>query len=130
MRLNPDCIRDILLTVEELETPGDALSFYFDEAKNLILPNVDRLQNYGSGVVLYHLEQCKFSGFFIGANFLTEDQFFLQYLSPAGHEFLANIRSNTIWDEVKSAVGRVGSSSLTAIIQIAAQIISSKITTL
>ena len=45
-------------------------------------------------------------------------------LSPAGHEFLANIRKDTVWNGVKSVAGKVGATSLSALTQIAANVVT------
>ena len=48
-------------------------------------------------------------------------------LSPAGHEFIANIRSDSNWKKVKDISKNIGSSSLNALTQIAVSVVSSLI---
>lgn len=54
----------------------------------------------------------------VNGNFRVSD------LSPHGHEFLANIREDTIWNDVKSISSKVGSKSLSAVSQIASLVIA------
>ena len=55
MKLNPDCVRDILLAVEEGCDIGRGVS--------IPGPNYSRLQPYNESEVLYHVRQCDLSGF-------------------------------------------------------------------
>lgn len=51
----------------------------------------------------------------------------LNDLTYDGHQFLADIRSNDIWIKTKSVASKVGSMSVSAIIQIASSVVSSVI---
>lgn len=45
-------------------------------------------------------------------------------LTPKAHEFLADIRADTVWNDVKAVAAKVGSKSLSALSQIVAAVIS------
>mgnify|MGYP002958432843 FL=1 len=45
-------------------------------------------------------------------------------MTYAGHQFLANIRSDNIWKGTKAIASKIGSSSLDAITQIASNVIT------
>lgn len=45
-------------------------------------------------------------------------------LSPAGHEFLANIREDGIWTDVKAISAKVGSKSLSVLTEIASGVVT------
>lgn len=45
-------------------------------------------------------------------------------LSPRGHEFLADIRSDNVWNKTKSAAKEIGVSSLRGLSSIAAQVVT------
>jgi hypothetical protein len=116
MKLNPDCIRDILLTVEEntgyqqfMSYPGKGVYPF--------------LSKYSEDEVYYHIYQCKDSGFFRDLKTFLGGSLLITDLSPFGHEFLANIRQDTNWQKVKDTAKKVGSTSLSAIAQIAAGVI-------
>ena len=105
MQLNPDCIRDILLDIEEATTVND--SWRFDS-----LAPSKRLSMYDAGLI------CDFH-IFGNCNALTALD-----LTPKGHDFLANIRENKIWSGVKTVAETVGSKSLDALIQISSNVIT------
>lgn len=87
MKLNPDCIRAILLTVE------DACSM----ERTIILPQDrgDYLKPYFDEEILYHVRQCNLSGLLYKATAVSgagKTNYIIMDLSPAGHAFLANVR--------------------------------------
>lgn len=115
MKLNPDCVRDILLTVEEVCDGDDFL--HIDEDYDLESDNF--LYKYNLKEILYHIRQCNMCGFFIGCSSDYNDGYLIMDLSPEGHEFLADIRSNSIWNKVKKKSEQIGVKSLGALSQIA-----------
>ncbi|WP_017211824.1 DUF2513 domain-containing protein [Clostridium beijerinckii] len=137
MKLNPDCIRDILLTVEEITSPSSQFVFKgSDDTNDFLLddesedePEIiyEKLKSYTDEEILYHINQCELSGFFTEVNWCTGYLCFIEDLSPLGHQFLADIRSDTNWNKTKSIAKSVGSTSLSAIKDIAAKIISEMI---
>lgn len=115
MRLDPDCIRDILF---DLEDKCDIRNFYsFPE-------DSDRLKKYDPDKVRYHLRQCNESGLISGYTMFLAGNVHIRDLSPTGHSFLADIRSDSNWEEVKTVAKKTGSESLRALIGIAANIIT------
>ena len=58
MKLNPDCIRDILLEVEEKTDLSHFVEF--TEAE----PITGRLARYSSSEIVYHIKQCDLNGYF------------------------------------------------------------------
>lgn len=120
MRLKPDCVREILLDVEKRAIYGQSVS-YFNPIDFQAFPN------YSPNEVLYHIRQCHESGFFIGHTRFLYEGCIVKDLSPAGHEFLANIRKDTNWNKTKEIAQSVGSTSLDVMKDIAAQVISNLI---
>ncbi|MFV9733498.1 DUF2513 domain-containing protein [Ligilactobacillus salivarius] len=86
MKLNPDCIRDILLAVEEL-------SDYDRSVSDSELSKSKFLISYSENEILYHVRQLTWSKMLQQADFYGEG-FDILDLSPQGHEFLNNIRSD------------------------------------
>ena len=116
MKLNPDCIRDILLAVEAICDTGR----YFDSRIDL-----DKiLGNYSVEEIAYHARQCDMAGMFYKFKRGIDSGWEVADLTPKGHEFLANIRENTIWNNVKAVSSKVGSKSLSAISQIASAVVT------
>lgn len=119
MKLNPDCIRDILLTVED--TTDSNTSFEYDTKSD----KPQKLRKYDHNEIMYHMNQCNLSGFFVGYQRYDGGSFTrVSDLSPYGHEFLANIRQDNIWNNTKTIAGKVGTKSLNALTQIASSIIT------
>lgn len=121
MKLNPDCLRAILLTIEERASYQSILSF-----EELTLPNFPLLAEYSLEEILYHIKKCDEAGF------LCEVQYFpasvtVGELHYRGHEFLNNIRESKIWDGVKSIAAKIGTNSMQGLVQIASNVITSLI---
>ncbi|WP_300453849.1 DUF2513 domain-containing protein [Fusobacterium sp.] len=114
MKLNPDCIRDILIFVEQNTSHNTIIRVYSNS--NDILPLYDKDEFF------YHVEQCIMADFIIGEVFSNSCK--IKCLTPKGHTFLENIRQNTIWNKVKDHAKQVGSFSLESIFQISSTVIS------
>ncbi len=121
MKLNPDCIRDILLTVEEATTYSKM--FEYDPETS----DFKRLKSYSEEEVMYHLRQCKENNFFIKCTFNTIGGCTLIDLSPKAHQFLADIRSDNVWHKTKETAKTVGSYSLDVLVKIASSVVASLI---
>jgi hypothetical protein len=119
MKLNPDCIRDILLTVEEY-CPFDR-GLAIDRET---LGKYPLLSKYDYGEVAYHVDQCKQSGLLNNVKMYIHGGYQIRGLTPAGHDFLANIASDTAWSKVKSKLQEIGSTSLQTLVSVAAKLIA------
>lgn len=97
MKLNPDCIRDILLTIEDNTGYGDEFSYPREKT------NYPLLAKYSENEVRYHLDQCRKSGL---ANFdiSITDNYSTEDLEPKGHEVLSKMRDETLWNRFKASV--------------------------
>lgn len=113
MKLNIDCIRDVLLYVEERS-----------KGTNIIVINSNTLSEsmnnkYDKETIIYHFIQCSKAKLIDG--FRQADAYNTLYchdLSPLGHEFVANTRNKKIWRKIK----QIGCESLPTIISLASQI--------
>ncbi|HCT70633.1 MAG TPA: hypothetical protein DF409_05900 [Bacteroidales bacterium] len=115
MRLNPDCIRDILLSVEEK----------CDFRNGFMFPSeIERLNKYDQEEVLYHLKQCQLSGLLHKVTFYLNGSCYVNDLSPSGHQFLADIRTDNNWTKTKTIAENVGSYSLDILKSIASGVIA------
>lgn len=119
MKLNPDCIRDLLLTIEANTDYSNCWDF------DVNCVNQKPLNRYSFDEVVYHIHQCQKSGLIDGCSiYMSGTAGCVQDLSPAGHRFLADIRSDNVWNGIKTVAGKVGSTSLEAITQIASNVIT------
>lgn len=128
MRLNPDCVRDVLLFLEEnlqlspeleyipvsMRTIADAVHYPLPEVVNtlVLLEEADFLNamtDYSNGKILIY------------------DVWRLTY---DGHQFLDTIRPKTVWEKVSGACSSAGLYSLDFIKQVAVQVIATIIPTL
>lgn len=115
MQLNPDCIRDILLILEQKLEYGRVSYITFRNYVNYC-------DKYSKDEFFYHLEQC------IKFEYLTGDykiySFKIYDLTPKGHLFLADIRSETIWNKTKDVTSKLGIVSLDILKEVASKIVS------
>lgn len=123
MKLNPDCIRDILFAVEDLSGVNTLLM----STKLTDTPFLKDKYNYDE--VIYHIKQLDMSGYIItpNKNKILDGIYFINDLSPLGHQFIANIRQDTNWNKVKATSKKVGSEALTVLSSIAENVATSAI---
>lgn len=124
MKLNPDCIRDILFAIEDLSKPNSLLT-------SEQLSKTKFLSNYSAEEILYHLQQLDWSGYIMtpSRHKTLDGIFIVNDLSPVGHEFISDIRKDTNWNKVKSISKDVGTETLTSIKSIAEGVIATAIKT-
>lgn len=118
MKLNPDCIRTILIFVEEHSDLKHFVTISPSE-----LPN--EFASYSPDEVMYHIKQAELSKFLDVPSWYLDGGCLIHYLLPDGHQFLANIREDNNWNKTKEIAKSTGSNSLDALKQIATSIISS-----
>ena len=127
MQLNHDCIRDILLCVEEctdythfahFHFVGDAQTYEYLGAQ-LHVPEYQAALDtkYTNGTVLYHIRYCSDAGL-LNAEPHGRD-YFVSDLTAYGHEYLASIRDPERWVKTTSIASQVRSFSLDVIKSIA-----------
>ena len=120
MKLNPDCIRDILIYVEENTSYKRACCIEPSSCSK-------SFPDYSPEELLYHVDQCDMSGYFSKTSHDLSNNVTIAGLSPLGHQFIDNVRSETVWNDVKQVSATVGSKSLSALSQIASGVITSLI---
>lgn len=137
MRLNIDCIRDVLLCIEE-NTGLRKRCFFIDSgltdtakwAGSVVPPpdyQMDLLQRYGNDTLIYHVHYCLDTDLASKSPGRDPYQIWIDDLSPSGHEFLAKIRDTTQWGAVKKGLSSVRNYSLSAISAVAEGVTSAAI---
>lgn len=120
MRLNPDCIRDILLSVEEATEINVLFEYNRDDRGGT------RLGAYDHDAIRYHIRQCEMAGLITRYREFDAGSYIkIPDLTPAGHEFLANTRSPSLWESLRESCAQAGVDSLSAMLQGAAKLAAS-----
>ena len=118
MKLNPDCIRDILFVVENNTTYSN------DVSEETMFKELG--SKYPREEILYHVRQCEHSGLFLKVVHYFGG-FSIQDLSPYGHQFINDIRQDNNWNRTKDIAKNVGSFSLDVLKDISSQVITNLI---
>ena len=96
MKLNPNCIRDILIAVEE-HSDFHHQTEYKEESP------FNSLSAYSHEEIIYNIRQCEDSGLIYDVHYYSGGTHTdIRDLSPKGHEFLANIRNDSVWKKALS----------------------------
>ena len=121
MRLNHDCVRDVMLFIEEKHKPG---MFIF--LKDFL--DDDKLsENYTAEDIQYTLLQLLDAEFIKGkpsyaSNVLAT--FSCGGLTWKGSQFIDTIRDNKVWSKTKNATSKLSSVSITILSSIATKALS------
>lgn len=110
MRIDNECVRNILFTIEENSSFGQPCCMEnFQE--------YPKLGNYEKDKIAYHLRYLRMKGLIF--DFSSEKLTSHYDLMPEGHEFLANIRDENNWNKIKGISSSIGFASLKIISAIA-----------
>ncbi|WP_058953190.1 DUF2513 domain-containing protein [Clostridium tyrobutyricum] len=110
MRLNHDCIRDILLYIEENITDSKPII----EADEILA----YLQHkYDIDTINYHIRQIDKAKLVDKVSYAENVPYFICDLSWDGHVYVDNIRDNKIWNKLKDATKHLTSVSLPVLIE-------------
>lgn len=123
MKLNLDCMRDVLLEMEKAsygqslnpKSIHSALSKYSTDDIDYSIIKLEEagfinaiIEKYDLGVVILRLDDITYEG----------------------HQFLANIRTQPIWEKAKAICSKAGTASIPYIMQVASRLISAQLTNL
>ena len=84
----------------------------------------EKLSSYTRDEIDYHERQLELSGFFIGIQRVLRGSYYIQDLSPAGHQFVNEIRDNKTWSKTKEIATKVGNFSIDALMTVASNVAS------
>lgn len=135
MKLNPDCVRDLMMFLEEktwvtIKDSGRYKASYFHVLCPALMQELEPVNKYSLEEVLYHLIQLSESGY-ISTDFAfdpsRDDGAFhlahVYYITPKGHELIASIRSDKAWKKIKTILAPLGSVSLAVIDAVASGVV-------
>ena len=115
MKLNPDCIRDILIATSEVLEPDS------DGFVSQISP-IDfvesKLTKYSRNESLYWIRQLMDSEILIkGSRYVDEPLANIKDLSLSGYQFIENTSKLSVWNEVRTQLIGLAISNLPTFIQ-------------
>lgn len=111
MKLNIDCVRDVLLEIESLPLSEPINSH------DLAI----RLKDYNYDDVIYSIKKLNDEKFIeaLNTSTLTDCSFIIKELSWDGHQLLDTIRPQKVWDSTKEKIKSLGSTSLKVMLDVA-----------
>lgn len=115
MKFNPECLRDILLTVENC--PGDYL-YYWTESPVCEDTNDPPLDKYPCVEVEFHINLAEKSGYLESTKTYISNDIKIGQLTPEGYAFLDSIRSDTLWNRLKPIILSAVPGSIPALIDL------------
>ena len=113
MKLEANCVRDLLLALEDCETINE-MGVLTDFSLNALFEQ-KRLQKYDRGQLRYTFRMLVDAGY-IACHINYNNAGFIPLfgvsdgITYAGHQFIANIRSDTIWNKTLQKIAHVGGS--------------------
>lgn len=139
MKLNIDCVRDVMLWAEansDLRHPAiyidTVLSKSLAEAYEEVPPPIpppqfELLTRYDNDEIVYHIKYCIRAGLL--DEFASPDGYSIGVsdLTPSGHAFLESIRYPVVYEKVKKVLNMLGVKSLEAAMQASSLVISNLI---
>lgn len=133
MKLNPDCIRDILIYLEDnivYENVNISLKHKFINIYDIS----DALsKKYNKEEILYSVEDLMKSGYVHYCN-VDHDKYGcimnadIDDVTSIGHEFINNVRSNNVWEATKNGVKKLESFSVGILSSVASSILTKFVT--
>lgn len=127
MKLDPDCVRDLMLFCEEhtyikTEETGRYTAARYHVLYVDSMRHIPPLNKYDTGALIYHIIQLSESGYLATdfrfdpvENFRHNALPAIYYVTPKGHEFIASIVGKAQWDKISKILRSLGSVSLTVI---------------
>lgn len=117
MKLIHDCVRDVMLDIEENLT-------LYQTVSSVDIQN--RLKKYSHDDIYYTCQKLQEAGY-LNVDFFINGSCSIEAMTYNGHQFLDSIRDDGIWKEVKSKISKLTSVSLPIIYQVASQAIITKL---
>lgn len=118
MELNPKCIRDVMLSIEELVGLSDNLTIHSVSLDHLCKHEL--LQQYSEKEVFYTLLKLNEGNYVeLKYSYMSNKLYQCEIgnLTLQGHEYLETIRSNKVFDYVQDKINEIGGGATTEIIK-------------
>lgn len=137
MKLNPDCVRDVLLYLEENLSYADNIETGTIEHKSIaiskITEDLHKNNNYNSTDVKYSIEKL------LEARYITTETISrghnnsiiycpISDITWSGHQFLNTVRPKTIWKATKEKAKQFGGMSIGTLSMLSVELTKAVIT--
>ncbi|WP_219192526.1 DUF2513 domain-containing protein [Bacillus paralicheniformis] len=120
MELKHDCIRDLLLELEKNLKLNQTLSVSD-------IANLSSMKCYHQDDIVYTINKLDEAGFIKSISYMGGG-LDVSEITYYGHQFLDNVRGNSIWSETKSQLSKVeGAASLSVISELASSLVKAKL---
>lgn len=120
MKLNYDCLRKILITIESELNWNDKLSYTYTNLSSM----VNELQDFSRAEVAY-ASKMAIEADLIEAQIIDCDTCIVDIryygLTYEGHQFLDTVRENKIWKKTKDIISSAGGASLSIMKSVATE---------
>ena len=126
MKLNMDCIRDVLIVLEENLDLSDNLGFESLNFEELV--TFENLSKYSRKEIYYSIYNLREIGFIDATTKDADDGVYycsIENITYDGHEFLRSIISDSVWEKVKQALKKSEAYTIPLIMEAAKRIIMS-----
>lgn len=123
MKLFPDDVRDIMMDLEA----NQGFQQYLLESDIKNYPSYKRIERQQ---FLYTLQKIQEAGYINAELMYASDQvvrLVINYITWDGHQFLANVAPETVWQNTKDVISEIGGMSIPIISSVAGQIITASI---
>ncbi|MBJ6364134.1 DUF2513 domain-containing protein [Paenibacillus sp. GCM10012307] len=124
MKLNHECMRDVLITIEETFRPVDAKT-------TGTLHGYERLSGYSLDDVNYSIHQLRDAKLLwtnkLPATISGQDYYTVRGLTPEGHAFIDAVRKDTVWEKVKTKAAAIGLVTVNTLVEVATNKLSESV---
>ena len=133
MKLNYDCVRSVLLTVEKSKTIDEELNINPVTVETIFeqLPKYEDNEIFPKYTIDRYEQKLKEAGYINAALHFAAGHFIdgaVSSITYSGHEYLDNIREPEVWRKVKTMLKNAGATTLPLISQAAQMLIGSQLT--
>lgn len=123
MKLNQECIRDLLLVVEDtLELNSSMIALELTK-----LPKTKKYSNDDLAYTVQKLEEAKYLK--ISKQYFPDplESLVIEDITWEGHKFLDTIRDDAVWKQTKSIVSKFSSVSVSIVENVASKVLTNLI---
>lgn len=118
MRLNPDCVRDTLLSLEKhllIDEYGDTIQLSFEDIASL--PELSEYDSKEIFFVLHQLFGCSILK--AGKRYVNDSAPRIGGITEKGYKFIDSVKSQTNWKKIKDTSKTLGIFTLKTLIELA-----------